>query len=133
MTLTGRKKLYGRGFILPHLSGKKFAAQPGQGNAKDSMRMRMPGDLSIRGIDAVNQSQSRELASLDYVAAKRAILNSWFHGLIQPLAVVNHFGASGQHNLAVVAPFDGYDAAGRVNVNRAVRFSVDNRCDHRCT
>ena len=72
MALIGRKKLYRRGFILAHLAGNHFAAQPGQGNAKDSILMRVLRNFSFRGIDAINQSQSRELASFDYVAGKRS-------------------------------------------------------------
>jgi hypothetical protein len=66
--------------------------------------MRMPGNFSFRGIDAINQSQSRELAGFDYVAAKRALLNSCFH-VNQPLAVVNHLGVSGKDDFVVFTPF----------------------------
>src|SRR5688572_11997220 len=62
MTLIGWKKLYRRGLILAHLSGKDFAARPGQGNAKDSIRMRVLGNLGFRGINSINQSQAGELA-----------------------------------------------------------------------
>jgi hypothetical protein len=76
MTLIGRKELYRCGFILPHLAGKNFAAHPPQGNAKDSILMRVCGDFSFGGIDAINQSQSSELARFDYLTAKSALRNS---------------------------------------------------------
>ncbi len=81
MTLIGRKKLYRRGFVLPHPSGKDFSAHPGQGNAKNGLLMRMLWNFGLRGIDAFNQSQSSELAGSDDLAAK-FLLSAWFHHLI---------------------------------------------------